>query len=147
MQQETNTLDGILDIALPVAPVDTGPGLFTVVAISILCSGIIIGIAYSWWKKPQQRCKRELGKLLHEHNKGHASPRETIFGLAAILCARVHCQQLSGKAEVPVHLQHYQSRWHNFVRELDAARYSGQDVSETMLNSLTHEARFWIGRW
>jgi hypothetical protein len=71
MKQETNTLDGILDIVLPLAPVDSGLGLYSIIAMIVLFSAIVIGMGYHWWKKPRQRCRRELGKLLRQHNDGH----------------------------------------------------------------------------
>lgn len=147
MKQETNTLDGILDITLPLAPLDSGWGLYTSIAIIVLLSGIVIGIGYSWWKKPRQRCRRELGKLLHQHKDGHINAHEAVFRLAEILRERMHRQQLSSKADLPMHLQRYQSRWCTFVNELDAARYSGAAIEEPVFGRLASEASFWLGRW
>lgn len=147
MKQETNTLDGILDIALPLAPVDSGLGFYTIIAIIVLLSGIVIGIGYSWWKNPRQRCRRKLGKLLHHHEDGHINAHEAVFRLADILRERIHCHQLSGKTGLPMHLQRYQSRWGTFINELDAARYSGAEIEAPVLDRLASETRFWLGRW
>jgi hypothetical protein len=147
MEQETNTLDGILDIALPLAPADSGWGIFTVIAIIIVLSGIVIGIGYGWWETPRQRCRRELGKLLHQYKDGHINAHEAIFRLAEILRERLNYHKLSGEAELPMHLQRHQSRWCTFINELDAARYSGEELEEPVFDRLANETRFWLGRW
>ena len=147
MKQETNTLDGILDIVLPLAPIGSGLGLYTIIAIIVLLSAVVIGMGYYWWQKPRQRCRRELGKLLHHHNDGHINNHEAVFRLAEILRERLHCHQLSSKTTLPMRLQGYQSRWCTFVNELDAARYSGANIEDAMLGRLTNETRFWLGRW
>lgn len=146
MKQETNTLDGILDIALPLAPVDSGPGLYAIIAMIVLLSAAVIGAGYYWWQRPGQRCRRELGKLLHHHNDGHINNHEAVFRLAEILRECLHCQQLSSRTSLPMSLQGYQSRWCTFVNELDAARYSGADIEDAMLDRLANETRFWLGR-
>jgi hypothetical protein len=147
MTQETNTLDGILDIALPLAPVDSGWGPYTGIVVIVLLSGVVIGIGYGWWKNPRRRCQRKLAKLLHRHENGYINAREAIFRLAEILRERIHCHQLSGKIELPMHLQHYQSRWCMFINELDTARYSGAELEDPVLGRLASETRFWLGRW
>ena len=147
MKQETNTLDGILDIVLPLAPVDDGIGVYSLIAMIVLLSGIVIAIGYRWWQKPRQRCRRELGRLLHQYSDGHINSRAAVFWLAEILRKRMHCHQLSSKTGLPVHLQVYQSRWYTFIEELDAARYSGTDIEEAVLGRLTGETSFWLGRW
>lgn len=147
MKQETNTLDGILDITLPLAPVDSGWGIYTITAVIVLVSGIAIAIGYSWWKTPRQRCRRELGKLLHQYEDGHINTHDAVFRLAEILRERLHSHQLSSEADLPIHLQRYQSRWCMFINELDTARYSGAELEESVLDRLASETRFWLGRW
>jgi hypothetical protein len=147
MEQETNTLDGILDIALPLAPVDSSWGIYTIIAIIIVLSGIAIGIGYRWWKMPRQRCRRELGKLLHQHEDGYINTHDAVFKLAEILRERLHSHQLSSEADLPMHLRRYQSRWCTFINELDTARYSGAQIKGPVLDRLANETRFWLGRW
>lgn len=147
MTPETNTLDGILDIALPLAPVDSGWGIYTITTVIVLVSGIAIGIGYSWWKTPRQRCRRELGKLLHQYEDGYINTHDAVFRLAEILRERLHSHQLSSEADLPMHLQRYQSRWCMFINELDTARYSGAELEESVLERLVNETRFWLGRW
>jgi hypothetical protein len=147
MKQETNTLDGIHDIALPLAPVDSGWGIYTIMLMMIVLGGILIGIGYRWWKTPRQRCRRKLGKLLHQHKDGQLNSHEAVFRLAEILRERLHSHQLSSEADLPAHLQYCQSRWYEFINELDAARYSCEALEEAVFDRLANEARFWLGRW
>lgn len=147
MKQETNTLDGILDIALPLAPLDSGPGLYTSIAIIVLLSGIVAGMGYYWWQTPRQRYLRELGKLLHKHNHGHINNHQTVFMLAEILRGRLNQHQLSATTPLPGNLSGDKSRWCTFINELDAARYSCGNINDAMLDRLSNETRFWLGRW
>lgn len=147
MQQETDTLGGILDIVLPLAPADAGWDSATIVAITVLLTGMLIGAGYGWWKTPRQHSRRKLGQLLHQYRDGHIDSHEAVYRLAEILRERMRCHQLSSKTDLPLHLQRYQSRWCMFINELDTSRYSGADIEETVLGRLVDEARFWLGRW
>lgn len=147
MQKETNSLDGILDITLPLAPIDSGWSDFITVSVIIALSVISIGVACYWWQTPRQRCKRKLGKLLHRHKDGQIDSHQAVFKLAKIMRVRVHCHQLSSKHDLPMHLQQHQSRWCEFINELNAARYSGLDIDALEFNKLASETDFWVGRW
>lgn len=147
MLQETNALEGILDIALPLAPADSGVTTYTLIMIIVLLSGILTAIARRWWTSPRQRSKRQLTRLLQQHKNGIISTHDAVFGLAEILRARLHCHQLSDKVTVPVHLQSYQARWCSFINVLDTARYSDSHIETPVFGRLASETRFWIRKW
>lgn len=147
MKQEINTLDGIFDIALPLAPADSSLGLYGNIAMIVLLSGIAIAISYYWWQQPKQRYRRELIKLLRKHHHGYINNHQTVFGLAEILRGRLNQHQLSSTTPLPKNLQDNQSRWCAFINELDAARYSAARIENAKLGILANEARFWLNRW
>lgn len=147
MTADTSTLDGILDIALPLAPLDNGIGLYPMLAITLLLIGVLTGVAYLWWTRPRQYCRRQLDAVLQQYESGYLDSHQIAFGLAAILRQRLHCQQLSRYTPLPAHLHNDQLRWQTFIDELDAARYSAADIDPPALGRLSRETRFWIGRW
>lgn len=147
MTEDTQTLDGILDIALPLAPLDSGMGVYTIVAITLLIIGMLMGMAYLWWTRPRQLCRRQLVEALQQYENGHITAHQTAFRLAEILRQRLRCRQLSRHMQLPTHLHSYQVRWQSFIDELDAARYSAADIDQHALGRLSSETTFWIGRW
>lgn len=147
MQQETNSLGGILDITLPLAPIDSGLSDFTIISMIIALTSVAIGLAWYWWQTPRQRCKRELVKLLQKHKGGKIDPRQAVFNLAKIMRERIHCYQLSSTYNLPMHLQQYQSRWENFINDLDTVRYSNITIGTQEFSKLANETNFWVGRW
>lgn len=147
MTQETQTLEGILDIALPLAPLDSGMGLYTIVAVTLLLLIMLTGLAYLWWTRPRQHCRRQLAEALQQYASGHINAHQAAFRLAGILRQHLRCQQLSRHIQLPAHLHNYQSRWQAFIDELDAARYSAADIDQPALGRLSSETKFWISRW
>jgi len=147
MPQETNALEGILDIVLPLAPADSGLGGYTGLALAGLLTGILIAIGYRWWSSPRQHGQRQLTRLRQKYNHGRVNTREAVFSLAAILRTRLRSHQLADNVPLPAHLQPYQARWQAFINDLDTARYSTVNLNAPAFNRLAIETRFWIRKW
>ncbi|MDT8405189.1 hypothetical protein [Sulfuriflexus sp.] len=147
MPQETNALEGILDIVLPLAPADSGLGGYTGLALAGLLTGTLIAIGYRWWSRPRQRCQRQLTRLRQQYDHGRIDTRKAVFNLAAILRTRLRSHQLADNVPLPTHLQPYQSRWQAFINDLDSARYSAVNLNAPAFNRLAIETRFWIRKW
>lgn len=147
MQKEINPLEGILDIVLPLAPLDNSWSNITVILIALAISGIGIAIIFYWWRSPRQHYKRKLKKLLHIHSHGNISSQQAVFTLAHILQQRIHCQKLSDSHPLPSHLQNQVSQWKTLIQELNIARYSRLNIDKPIFNKLAHKINFWICRW
>lgn len=147
MPQDTNTLEGIADIMLPLAPAESSWGLYSIAAIIILFIIIIAILVYQWWHRPRQHCQRQLQNLLQQYQDGQVNSHETAFQLAAILRERLYTRKLCGNTTLPLHLRQHHSRWQTFLNELNSARYAATDIDEPAIGRLANEARFWIRRW
>ena len=145
--QQTSALEGILDITLPIAPIDNGLSTLVITLIAITSASSITGLILYWWKRPQQCAQRELTVLLKNHQTEQLDSRQSIFALSQIIRTRIDKNQLAKETSLPAHLNGYQDRWGIFVEELDSARYSHSDLDKINVNKLAKEALFWNRKW
>jgi len=126
---------GWVDILPPEAPAQSA-GTTLVWSLSVFL--LLAGIAGILWYRRQHQAKRRLRHLLQELRIADADSKSC--------CAQIICSLR--EKQTARHLLHWSKDpdWQQYLRRLEACRYSADPLSKQQLESLVEEALMWLNR-
>jgi hypothetical protein len=151
MTDASSSLNGILDIAPPVAPaaLDLQQGItFGLFIFLALGSALLLGTLLWRYRLSQRgKARRQLTRLRKSHQHQRIGSHAATFRLAAILRQGLRLTHISHSSVLPAPLQTQQARWHEFSERLALARYAPGEIDTEQLQQLIKESRFWLRVW
>lgn len=157
MSDSLTAENAILDIELPVAPIDSGHTVtITLIAVFILIS-ILSWLSlrrYNSYRSQARRRLRQLRKSVESKretnttiDKVSAENKDAAFRLARIFSVGVGINGVTRNTELPAHLHQHHERWQRYTTDLSTARYTSQTIKQSTINSLFSETLFWLKHW
>lgn len=154
MNHPQQLLQGIADIEPPLPPAAGSELLFGAVIILVLLL-MILGALWYRYQQPRQTAIRDIRQL---RNRVLSSPttnsspnasnsRAVAYEIARIFRRGLGIHMLAQSITLPPCLQHKRHHWHEFMSDIDNARYSAEGCSDEQLSALVSRAHFWLKSW
>ena len=157
MRDSQTAEHAILDLELPVAPIDNDHTVIFIVIIALILISILswLGLRrHNSYRSQARRRLRQLRKSVENRrqtyttvDKVSAENRQTAFRLARIFSVGIGINSVTSTTALPAQLHQYHERWQRFTTDLSTARYASQTIQQSKINSLFSEALFWLKHW
>jgi len=152
MRENSNPLQGILDIESPAIPVQLvfEQHALEIVFVVFLILGALLGTSYLMWRhyfSIRGKAKRRLARLKKNVTLRQINNHEAVFQLSSILRSGLCLQQISKNSPLPNKVLPQHIRWARFLDELSIARYSVSQNKTSQVQLLLGEANYWLRLW
>lgn len=152
MNENTNTLQGILDITPPSTPwqYTWESNALSILLGSLLVITLLSIILHIIWRRyfsPRGKAQHKIKLLKKQHRTQNINNRHAAFQLSRILRDALNVTQLSSRTALPEKLQQHKNRWQAFIESLSVVRYSDTDNSQQEIIKLIDDANFWLNSW
>lgn len=155
MKETINTLEGIRDIAPPVAPWQytwenllTGnhaPAVLLASLFVLIAFVVLLRLGWQRFLSPSGRARRRILALQRAHHAQTIDSHHTAFQLSQILREALQLAQLSTQTPLPEKLHMHNTRWRAFIEHLSVARYARAE--DAQVGKLLADAQFWLAQW
>lgn len=127
-----------LDILPPPAPLDHSL-LFTLMVIGVVVLAVA-GLYAVWQRRPRQRARRRLRRLLQQLDADQVNSKHALFELNRLLCNGLGLTRLGDfTASSSEH-------WQGFYQRLQQAQYQAAAPERAHARQLLNEAADWLKR-
>ena len=152
MNENTSTLQGILDITPPTAPWQYTWEIhaFEMTILSLVFIGFLALCLLLLWRQYFSRkgkARQQISSLRKQLRTQHINDKHAAFQLARILQESLNLTQLSPRTTLPESLQDHHQHWQQFTESLSVLRYADRAAAEQEVSRLIHDAYFWLRHW